>query len=382
MRFLHTADWHLGRIFYNTHLTDDQAYILEELIALVKEARLDAVVVAGDVYDRSVPPPEAVKLLDDTLSRILLDCQVPVLMIAGNHDSPERLGFGDRVLARQQLYVAGEVGAVSRPVVIEDSFGPVYFQLLPYAEPAVVRDRLAVEAHSHEQAMQALTGLAGAAVPPGARRVGVAHAFVTGGAVSESERPLAVGGVPTVAAGVFDGFDYVALGHLHQPQSLGGSAVRYAGSLLKYSFAEASHHKSVSVVELDAAGAVSVEAVALTPRREVRCISGYLADILAAGERDGAAGDYIAVSLKDDGAILDAIGKLRKVYPNVMHVERTEFGAEGWTGERTDHRRQSEAELFAAFFAQTTGQSLGEEEQRTLAALLNSLAVKEREAGV
>ncbi len=380
MRILHSADWHLGRIFHNVHLTDDQAYVLDQFVALAKEAKPDVIVIAGDVYDRAVPPPEAVRLLDEVLSRLALDCRVPVIVIAGNHDSPERLGFGERVLARQNLHVAGQVAGEPAPVVVHDGHGPVYFCPIPYAEPAVVRERLAVEAAGHEAAMAALVARAVATVPAGARKVAVAHAFVAGGAASESERPLAVGAVPTVAAAVFAPFDYVALGHLHQAQEMGGGRIRYAGSPLKYSFAEAGHRKSVTLVELDGAGKATAEKIALRPRRDVRCLEGYLADILAAGERDGQADDYIAVTLRDSGAILDPMGKLRRVYPNVLHRIFAAPAAATATGPRPDHRRQGEAELFAAFFAQATGQPLSAAEEAAAAGLLAAFGRKEREA--
>lgn len=382
MRFLHTADWHLGRIFYNTHLTDDQAHVLGQLVALVKDSRPDAVVIAGDVFDRAVPPPEAVSLLDDVLAELLLDCQVPVVVIAGNHDSPERLGFGERLLARQRLYLAGQVSPRWQPVVLEDAWGPVYFCPLPYAEPAVVRDKLAVEAAGHEQAMAALLAAGAASIPAGRRRVAVAHAFVAGGQASESERPLAIGGIPTVPAGLFGDFCYAALGHLHQAQQVGSETVRYAGSLLKYSFAEASHRKSVSLVEINRTGGVKIEPVALRPRRDVRCLQGELADILAGAAQDDNTDDYIMAIMTDSGVVLDAMGKLRRVYPNIMHIEKARFAAAGETeGLRTDHRRQTTGDLFAAFFGQVTGQPLADGERAALADLLDEFGRREREAG-
>ncbi|HMM21730.1 MAG TPA: exonuclease SbcCD subunit D [Selenomonadales bacterium] len=381
MRFLHTADWHLGRIFHNFHLTDDQAYVLEQFIQLARDVRPDAIVIAGDVYDRSVPPPEAVSLFDEVLTRLSLDIGVPVLVIAGNHDSPERLGFGDRVLARQNIRMVGQVAAQVEPVVLADEAGPVYFCPLPYAEPAIVRERLGVDAHSHEQALQAAVAQIGGKVPPGARRVAVAHAFVAGGAGSESERPLAVGAVAAVPPAVFNGFHYVALGHLHRPQPVGGEHIRYAGSLLKYSFDEAGHQKAVNLVELDKDGRVRLEAIALTPRRDVRCVTGYLEELLARGEKDANSSDYIAVTLQDRGPILDVIGKLRRVYPNVLQLERSESPAgEGRAAApRVDHRRQSEADLFADFFRQATGQAMAEGEAAALARLLEEFYRRERE---
>lgn len=383
MRFLHTADWHLGRIFHNTHLTGDQAYILEQFVALVKDVRPDAVIIAGDVYDRAVPPPEAVSLLDDVLSRILLDHKVPVIVTAGNHDSPERLGFGDKVLARQNLRVYGNVSRTSVPVVLEDAHGPVYFCPMPYAEPACVRERLGEpDVHSHEEALAVVAARLGEAVPAGCRKVAVAHAFVAGGVGSESERPLSIGGIATVNAALFKDFHYVALGHLHQAQQVGQVKVRYSGSLMKYSFAEAGHRKSVSLVELDGAGNVTVEPVALSPRRDVRCLSGTLEEIVAKAGQDGNSDDYLMVTLTDTGAILDPMGKVRRVYPNVLHLERSYIELDGRpAAASTDHRRQSPGDLFAAFFAQVTGEPLAEAEAATLGRLLDEFARREREVG-
>lgn len=380
MRFLHTADWHLGRIFHNLHLTDDQAHVLDQFIQLVRVVKPDAVVIAGDVYDRSVPPPEAVSLLDDVLSRILLDCRVPVLLTAGNHDSPERLGFGDKVMARQNLHVFGQVSPATCPVVLYDDHGPVYFCPVPYAEPAIVRERFAdPEIHSHEEALALPFQRLQADIPSGARRVALAHAYVAGGTVCESERPLSIGGIATVSTGVFSSFHYVALGHLHQAQQVGAPHIRYSGSLLKYSFAEASHRKTVSLVEIDAAGNAAVEAVALSPRRDVRCLEGQMADILSGADRDSARDDYIMVTLKDNGAILDAMGKLRQAYPNVMHLERDRYNGENSATSRGDHRRRSETELFNGFFAQVTGQSLDDAETTALGRLLDEFNCRERE---
>lgn len=381
MRFLHTADWHLGRIFHNIHLTDDQAYVLEQFLALVADVKPDAVIIAGDVYDRSVPPPEAVSLLDDVISRILLDYRVPLIITAGNHDSPERLGFGDKVLARQNLHVIGQVSGEIRPIVLADKHGPVYFCPIPYADPAIVRERLGdTETQSHEQALALLAQRIGETIPSGARRVAIAHAFVAGGMSSESERPLSIGGIATVNSDVFAPFNYAALGHLHQAQQVGRPEVRYCGSLLKYSFAEANHKKTVSLVEIDDDGKAAVEMVALSPRRDVRCLDGCLEHILTGAGKEKNTDDYIMVTLRDNAAILDPMGKLRHAYPNVLHLERVGSSADGsLQSVSRDHRRQAETDIFADFFAQVTGQPLAEGETATLERLLNDFNRRERE---
>jgi exonuclease SbcD len=373
MRFLHTADWHLGRIFHNVHLTNDQAYILADFVAVAKDSRPDAIIIAGDVYDRAVPPPEAVELLDDILCRILLDLKIPVIAIAGNHDSPERLGFGERLLTGHNLHLVGQPSARIVPIVLQDEYGPVYFCPIPYAEPAVVRDRLQADAQSHEQAMEVMLATIGGTVPAKSRKVAVCHAFVAGGVGCESERPLAIGAVPSVNAAVFDDFQFVALGHLHQAQQVGQPKVHYSGSLMKYSFSEANHRKTVSLVEMDGSGNIQIERIALKVKRDVRCIHGCLEDLLRDGGSDHRADDYLLVTLDDTGALLDPMGKLRQVYPNVMQLDRTALhgNGEGQAATAGDHRRQSETKLFSSFFGQVTGQDLNADEQTVFAKLLD-----------
>ncbi|HSI34210.1 MAG TPA: exonuclease SbcCD subunit D, partial [Tepidisphaeraceae bacterium] len=356
MRFIHTADWHLGRLFHGVHLTEDQRYALLQLVDLVRETKPDAVLVAGDIYDRAIPPPEAVDLLDEVLCKIVLEAKVPVVLIAGNHDSPHRLNFGSRLLKDNRLYVTGQMTAAIRPVTFADAFGEVRVYPVPYAEPATVREALGDGAGPcvcHDSAMREVCGRIRAG-HEGGRSIMVGHAFVMGGAECESERPLSVGGAGTVAAGHFAGFDYVALGHLHAPQTIwngerreasndgstptpvesdrGASLVsrsiatqvRYSGSLLKYSFDEADQAKGVYVVEMDGDGRCAVESIHLTPKRDVRRVSGTMADLLA-GDGDGKSrDDYVEVTILDDGPVIDPVGRLRQVYPNVMQIKRPE----------------------------------------------------------
>ena len=384
MRLMHTSDWHLGRILHGVHLTEDQAHVLDQFVALVQDSQVDAVLIAGDVYDRAVPPPEAVALLDESLARLVRGLQVPVLIIAGNHDSPTRLAFASRLLEDQGLHVVGALPSTPRCIVIRDQHGPVYVYALPYAEPAVVRASLANSAlYDHETAMQALLTQVRAAHPDGARAVLMTHAFVLGGAESESERPLSVGGAGTVPATCFAGFHYVALGHLHRPQTVGAAAIHYAGSLLKYSFAEANHTKSVSLVDIDAYGRCTVERIPLTPRREVRCLTGTLAEILTGPQAGESRDDYLMVTLLDREPILDAMGKLRSVYPNVLHLIRPQLTPTGdGYSQRGDHRRLSDVELFNAFFEQMTGERLNPAQAEAYTAVIETLRQGEREATV
>lgn len=382
MRLIHTSDWHLGRIFFGYHLTEDQAHVLEQFVQLVRDSRPDAVLIAGDIYDRSVPPVEAVRLLDHVLSEIVRGIGVPVIAVAGNHDSPERLAFGSGLLQKEGLHIAGTVDSAPLPVVLEDEVGPVAICPIPYAEPALVREAIAnTEISGHAAALGAQLAAARERLPQPCRSVAVAHAFVAGGEESESERPLSVGGSGRVEASVFDGFDFTALGHLHRPQSV-GHRIRYAGSLLKYSFSEAGHAKSVDVVEIGADGSVMIEPVALIPRRDMRLLEGRLEDLLAAAESDPSPEDFIMATLTDREARFDVMGKLRRFYPNVLHVERLRTAREepGGTG-TADRLNRSEEEICAAFFKEVTGEELSEAERAAMAGVLESVWRAEREAG-
>lgn len=382
MRFIHTADWHLGRIMHGTHLTEDQAYVLDQLIMLARDLKPDALIISGDVYDRPVPPAEAVELLDDFLSRLVLDLGVALVAIGGNHDSPGRLGFASRVLAGRRVHLFGSVSDLPHEVTLEDASGPVHFYAIPYAEPSVVRERLGCDtARDHETATRALTDAVRAVHPPDKRSVLIAHAYVVGSSPSESERPLSVGGADQVQATCFEGFNYVALGHLHAAQSAGAAGIRYAGSILKYSFSEVKHVKSVSVVEMDSAGVCRVESIPLKPRRDVRIKEGYLKEIVKEPCENENREDYIMVRLLDTEPLLDVMGRLREVYPNVLHVERPYLEAQGsWSEQRPDHRKLNDKDLFAAFFSQVMQEDLKPEEAAAYETIVDDLRREEREA--
>ncbi len=381
MRLLHTADWHLGRILHARSLVDDQAHVLDQFVTLVRETRPDAVLIAGDVYDRAVPPPDAVNLLDETLSRIVLGEGVPVVVIAGNHDSPDRLAFGARLLASRGLTIAGRVGKSVVPLYFDDEWGRVAVYPLPYAEPAAVRDALGAEFSDHDAALGALLDRIREGHPAGMRSVVVAHAFVAGGAESESERPLSVGGSGAVAGSRFAAFDYVALGHLHRPQQVGSAAVNYAGSLLKYSLSEIGHEKGVSLVELRARGEITIERIALHPRRDLRRIGGELLALIEAGRSDPQRHDYVFASLTDKGALLEPMARLREAYPNALGCERTVLGGIGAEGRVLPSNRELDMHvLFADFFREVTGEPLVEAAARALDVTIEALLREERES--
>ena len=375
MRFLHTSDWHLGRVFYNLSLIEDQAWVLDRLVKLAIDERVDAVLIAGDVYDRAVPPTDAVALLDDVLSRLVLGARIPVVLIAGNHDSADRLGFGSRMAESAGLMIRGTLGRLA-PILLSDAHGVVAVHPVPYAEPAYVRaiasDAQDVDApgtdsgaFDHQAAMNSLMAMARAQRVPGQRNIVVGHAFVAGGAASDSERPLSVGGSGMISTATFDGFDYVALGHLHRPQAVGGEHIQYAGSLLKYSFNEVDQPKSVSIVEMAADGGVQVKRVALGARRDVRIVRGTLAEMIAAPDRDASRDDYLMAELTDTAPLLDPLARLRAVYPNMMTLQMVSIGQGGDAkmGAHIDHRVRQPEELFKAFYRDVMGEALGDAEQ-------------------
>lgn len=361
MRFLHTADWHLGRVLHGTNLIEDQAYLLDRFVELAREEKPDAVLISGDVYDRSVPPATAVDLLDSVLCRLVGDLGLRVVLIAGNHDSAERLAFGSRLLRDKGLHIAGFPGPDVEPVVLGDKAGPVFIYPIPFAEPAVVRHRLhQADIVGHQAAIESLLGGIRDSHPKGKRSVVMAHCFVTGMAECESERPVTVGGSGFIDPDVFDGFNYVALGHLHRPQSA-GHGIRYSGSLLPYSLSEIDHDKAVLTVDMGDDGKCEVREVQLTPRRRIRRVEGLLADVLAQARTDRKRDDYIVVTQLDQGPVFDAMGKLRAQYPNTLHIERPALMQTGQERDRIDHRKIANVDLFGRFFEQVTGNPLTDE---------------------
>jgi len=381
VRFIHTGDWHLGKLLRERQLIEDQEFALGSLVRLVEELRPDAVVVAGDVYDRAVAPVEAVAILDDVLARLTLDLKVKVVLIAGNHDSARRLQYLGGLVTRVGLHVVGEVGAAPAGVRVAGADGvEVVFWPLAYTDPETARAALGrADIHTHEAALQAQLGLVREQMGDDARHVVVAHAFVTGAQPSESERPLSVGGSGEVSRDVFDGFDYVALGHLHRPQRV-GERVRYAGSLLKYSFDEADHHKSVSVVDIDAAGRLSVEQRELPVLHGLVRLTGSFDELLTRPDAAEFADAFVEVLLTDTDPVLDPMQKLRTVYPNILSLRR-----EAWLGREgiappPDVGRLSTRELFGEFFEETAGEPLGAAQQLEVDAALTASGREEREA--
>lgn len=380
MKFIHTADWHLGRILFGVHLTEDQEYLLNQLEKIIITKRPDALIIAGDIYDRAVPPPSAIKLLDEFLSRIVHQLKTPVIMIAGNHDSPDRLGFASKILEEQGLFIKGSI--FSNPFVtqIKDQFGAVDIYALPYAEPVVVREKLSDDTIvDHHLSMKALvddirkqTGK-----KKKNRKILITHAFVAGGSETESERPLSVGGSGAVPVSVFKGFDYVALGHLHRSQTAGSKTIRYPGSILPYSFEEGTIEKSVTFVELGQDSCHS-ETIPLTPKRKLRIVKGEIDELL---KNNNPSDDYIQATLLDKGPVFDAMGKLRDIFPNILHIERPYIVPDATgKGLTKDHRKLDEKELFSLFFKDVTGEDPEDDLQEKYIDIIDDFKRRNREA--
>ena len=378
MKFIHTSDWHIGRQFHNVSLLDDQAHVLDQLIEHIQKEAVDAVVIAGDIYDRSVPPATAVTLLDSVLQKICSDLNTPVIMISGNHDSAERLGFAAKQLAQSGLHILSDLNAINQPISITDKAGHTTdFYGIPYNDPEQVRHHYQSDCKTYDQAHTVLVDKIKLAMRKENSNVLISHCFIDGAQDCESERPLSIGGADRVSYQPLIDFDYVALGHLHQPQSKGAEHIRYSGSLLKYSFSEQLQNKSFTLVEITSdkkVSTVNISTLALIPLRDVRIIEDELDTILLHAKTDPKADDYLLVRLTDQHAILDAMGKLRSVYPNVLHLEKPGImQARPTQAIGREQLKRNELEMFKDFFEQTSGNPLSKEQDQAITQVIQTL---------
>jgi exonuclease SbcD len=380
MKFIHTADWHLGKLVHGKYMTEDQRHVLNQFIELVQEEQPDAIVIAGDLYDRSVPPTDAVELLDEVLYKLNVELNTPIVAIAGNHDSAERLSFGSSWYRNHDFYLVGKLTNDFRPVHING----VNFYLIPYAEPGIVRQLLDDDSiHSHQEAMRAIIDKIEKTMNYREPNVFVGHAFVLGGQTSDSERSLSVGGSGCVSADLFAPFSYTALGHLHSPDAIRHDKIKYSGSLLKYSFSEAKQKKSVSIIEMNENGEFQHRCRSLQPKYDMREIEGYLEELLDPDFYEKQkCDDYLKVTLLDEGALIDPIHKLRQVYENVLHLERkislTDLQKKRSFAVQQDERK-SELELFEQFYQEMTTAEFTEEKRKIMVSVIENVR---QEAGV
>lgn len=374
MKFLHLADLHLGKRVNGFSMLEDQAHILRQILAILDDEQPDGVLIAGDVYDKSVPSVEAVGLLDGFLTELRAR-GVPVLLISGNHDSPERLAFGGRVMDSCGIHISPVYDGALAPVTLHDAFGPVHVWLLPFVKPAHVR-RWFPDADIESYTDAVAEAVAHMDIDTAARNVLVTHQFVTGGTRSGSEE-LSVGGTDNVDSGVFAPFDYVALGHLHGAQHIGRETIRYAGSPLKYSFSEARQHKSVTVVTLGEKGDVQVRTAALTPLRELREIRGSYDELTARSfyEHTTYRSDYLHLILTDEQDVFDAMSRLRTIYPYLMTLDydNARTRAAGGMSVPAETERRTPLELFEALYTRQNHRPMSEVQRAYIAQLMEQI---------
>lgn len=382
MKIFHTADWHLGKLVQGVAMTEDQAYILQQFNEQIQIEKPDVVIIAGDLYDRSVPPTEAIQLLNKTFKQILIDEKTPIVAIAGNHDSATRLNFGSELMKSSGLHLVGHLEKDIKPVVLEDEFGEVHFYLVPFAEPSTVRILFGDESiTTHEAAMAKIIEQIKRNLDETKRNVIVAHAFITKDGMpelntSDSERKLTIGGTECINAALFDPFCYTALGHLHQAHFVANETIQYSGSPLKYSESEVTHKKGFFIVDLAQDGTVALEKKLFTPKREMRIVKGVLDDILQHAKSD----DYVFVKLEDEGYVKGAAELVRTVYPNALHIERTAVFTQIEQQSTTMNRVQmDDSELFELFYSEMTGKELSVETKAIYTEVLQQLLDDERE---
>lgn len=363
MKFVHLSDLHLGKRVNEYSMIEDQEYILTKIINIIDDEKPSGVIIAGDVYDKSIPSAEAVQMFDDFLTR-LAKRNLQVFVISGNHDSPERMSFGSRLMDQSGIHISQVYNGQVEPFALEDEHGVINVYMLPFVKPAHVKRFSDESIESYTDAIR--VAIAEMKVDQSARNLLITHQFVTGATRSESE-DISVGGSDNVDVSVFDGFDYVALGHIHSPQNCTSERVRYCGTPLKYSFSEAKDNKSITVVELEEKGKLSVKTVSLVPMRDMVEIKGRYNEIMLKSfyENTSYQEDYIHITLTDEEDVVDAIGKLRTVYHNLMKLDydnkrtRSVSQVDG----AVDVETKTPIELFSDFYELQNNQPMSDEQK-------------------
>lgn len=379
MKFLHLSDLHIGKRFSERSFIEDQEYILKKINNIIDDEKPDAVVIAGDVYDKSVPSAEAVQLFDDFLCGLAMR-KLQVFIISGNHDSAERMAFGGRLMEFSGVHISPVYNGKVEPVSLEDKFGKVNFWMLPFVKPGNVR-RYFEDAGIESYTDAVRVAIENMNVNSDERNVIITHQFVTGATKGGSEEGISVGGTDNVDVSVFDCFDYVALGHIHGPQNIKSERIRYCGTPLKYSFSESKHKKSVTIVEMGKKGELEIRTVALEPKRDMREIRGTYNEIMLKENYEGTnTDDYIHITLTDEDDIPGVIGKLRVVYPNIMKLDydnkRTRNTAELDTSK--DYKEASPYDVFAEFYEIQNGQPMNKEQSDYIKELIEKVKEGER----
>lgn len=378
MRFLHLSDLHLGKRVNEFSMLEDQAYILKEILNIIDEQKVEAVLIAGDIYDKVIPSAEAVRLLDDFLTRIAAR-ELPVFLISGNHDSAERVAFGSRLMSSRQIYLSPVFESDVEPITISDRYGEINIYMLPFVKPSLVK-RVYPEEEiiTYQDAVNA--AVQHMQIDTDKRNILLAHQFVTGAARCDSEE-LSVGGVDDVDASVFEGFEYVALGHLHGPQKIGKETVRYSGTPLKYSFSEASHKKAAVIVDVEEKGTVKIQQIPLVPKHDMREIRGTYMEVTALDfYKDMNTEDYLHITLTDEEDIPDAIVKLRTIYPNIMKLSYDNLRTRAAVTVRgtAEVEEKSPMELLREFYELQNNQPMTDEQEEIARGMMEEIWEDER----
>lgn len=375
MRILHTADWHLGRTFRGEPLIEDQAAILDQVFAALVTNDVDVLIIAGDIFDRTLPPGSAVTLWNAFVARVYHETRAAMVVIAGNHDSGDRIGLHETLHDPARILIRGPLRLEERALVLEDEHGPVAFSALPYGEIYAARQVFGDDTiKTPHDVLAAQYRAARLNVPKGARWVIAAHAFVAGGHVGEAERALTVGGIETVPHTLFEGADYVALGHLHRMQRAGEDHIRYSGAPLAFGFDESGDEKVMLLVDIGAEGVETMTDIPFAPPRHVRTIHGTLAELEAAGAQNPS-GDIIKAVLADEGELVDPLGRLRRVYPHIMMLEREKKERQMHQGRgRAEASLHQPGDVVAEFLDFVRGESLRATEAKLVDDVLAELA--------
>lgn len=380
MKILHLADLHLGKILQEQSLIEDQEYMLKEIIEIIKNENIEAVLISGDVYDRSVPPAEAVNLLDNFLKILIKELKIKVFIISGNHDSKDRLGFGSKIFEDEGLYIESKYNGNLRKVELEDSYGKINIYMLPFVKPIEVKDFFEDDLeNNYNTAIHKI--IEKEKINKDERNIIMVHQFVTAGTI-EPERTeseiLSLGGIENVDVSNFDDFDYVAIGHVHRPQQIGRKEARYAGTMLKYSFSEINHNKSVPVIDFKEKGNIEINLKELVPLRDMREIKGPIEELLKKENYElGNVNDYIKAVITNEETVYDAIGQIRRIYPNTLKLEirnsKTINGGQEQDLNLQKVKRKSELELFEDFYKSQNNVDLDEKQKEIIKDIISEV---------
>ncbi|MDN5342692.1 MAG: repair protein SbcD/Mre11 [Oceanotoga sp.] len=373
MKIIHTADWHLGKIIYSNYMTQEQEYILEQFINYVEKNKPDVIIISGDIYDRSIPPSEAVNLLNKVLSNIVIKNKIPTMIISGNHDSEERLEFLNGILSEMDLHIEGKIKKQIKKVIInKNSKDKTNFYLLPYIEMQKVKDLYEIDFQTKNEAMKYI--IKEMKIDTNEINILISHEYVAGGIESDSERILSIGGTEYIDPQILKDFDYVALGHLHGPQKIKYEKIRYSGSLMKYSFSETNQKKGMNLIEINQKNDIKIKQINFKPKRDMKIIKGLFNEIIKMENTD----DYLHIIIEDQEPIYEAINKLRIKYPNVLSLEFPNLKTNNdIKTNKKNIKNISPNELFYYFYEEIKGKKINEN-QKTYTNKLFEEILKER----